>query len=85
MIQFLQFTDRYLVHLGDGGERFSLGHDVCAPVRHSSGGGNRGLSRVRHRGRGTGTRVLNFLLQAQDLLGKQVDLDVLLIDLARED
>jgi hypothetical protein len=28
--------------------------------------------------------VLNLLLQAKDLLGKQIDLDVLLVDLARE-
>jgi hypothetical protein len=84
VIQFLQLPDRHLVHLGDGGQRLSLGYDMGVPIRHGSGGGDRGLGCARYSGRWTACRVLNLLLQAKDLLGKQIDLYVLLVDLARE-
>lgn len=82
MIEFLQLADGNPMHPGDGSKSLSASDDVSIRV-------GRDRRRDRRRGRdgvvsGEGFGMFDRLLQMQNLLRKQVDLDVLFVDLFRQ-
>jgi hypothetical protein len=80
VVEFLQLVDADFVHFCDRSERLASGDDVGRSARGRRWW--RGFPSDRQRAAERGSLgVLDLLLQAQNLLRKRVDFDVLLVNL----
>jgi hypothetical protein len=82
VVELLQFADADLVHARNGSERLAFGHHMG--VAGSFGRSGDWRRRVRAVMRSFARRgrfwILDLLLEAQDMLGEQIDLYVMLVD-----
>ena len=83
VVEFLQLVDADFVHFRNRSKRLAPGDDVGRSVRDRRRW--RGFASDRQRAAERGSPgMLDLLLQAQNLLRKRVDFDVLLVNLLRQ-